>query len=43
MIDDISELTGRDKFSIIEGLCEEDGIESWVIDPREFPNDLNDL
>jgi len=43
MIDDISELTGKDKFSIIEGLSEEGGIESWVIDPREFPNDLDDI
>lgn len=42
MINDISELTHRDKFAIIEEMVTSKEIESWVIDPREFPNDLDD-
>jgi hypothetical protein len=42
MIDDISELTGKDKFDIIQGLAEEDTIKTWVLDPKEFPNDFED-
>jgi len=42
MINDISELTYRDKFAIIEEMVSSKEIESWVIDPAEFPGDVDD-
>lgn len=42
MINDISELTYKDKFAIIEDMVLSKEIESWVVDPNEFPNDLDD-
>jgi hypothetical protein len=41
MMDDICELTGKDKFNVIEDLCRDGEIESWIVDPREFPDDLD--
>ena len=42
MINDISELTNKDKFAIIKEMVVSKEIESWVVDPKEFPNDLDD-
>ena len=42
MIDDITQLTETDKFEIIKGLAETGEVETWTIDPREFPNDIED-
>ncbi len=42
MINDICELTNRDRFSIIEDMVSSKEIESWVINPDEFPNDIDD-
>jgi len=42
MIDDITQLTETDKFDIIRGLAEQGEVETWTIDPREFPNDIED-
>ena len=41
MMDDICELTGKDKFNVIEDLCSDGEIESWIVDPKEFPDDLD--
>lgn len=40
MIDDIVELTGKERFEIIQGLSEDDSIKTWTIDPKEFPNEI---
>lgn len=42
MINDISELTYRDKFAIIEEMVSSKEIEAWVVDPTEYPNDIDD-
>lgn len=39
MMDDIAELTQKDKFTIIEDLCRDGEIESWIVDPATFPDE----